>query len=87
MTTVSASPPLSSHDRVTAVNQVLSEVVDLTLTVGQAQHTVRDGHELPAELDWLFISARAWAALLVDADSALGAVRPVWAARLRKGSL
>ena len=69
-------PPLSSHDPVTAVNQVLSEVVDLALTVRQAQHTVRDGHELRAELDRLFTSARAWAALLVDADSALGVSAP-----------
>jgi len=52
--------------------EVLSQVVDLALTVRQARHTMREGHELRAELDRLSISAPAWAALLVDADSAPG---------------
>jgi len=69
-------PPLSSHDPVTALNEVRSEVVDLALTARQAQHTVREGHELRAELDRVFTSAPAWAALLVDADNARRGGRP-----------
>jgi hypothetical protein len=72
MTTGSSFPHCLRTTRSLPVNEVLSEVVDLGLTVRQAQRTVREGHELRAELDRLFTSARACAALLVDTDSALG---------------
>ena len=64
------APP--SRDPITALNKIHSEVVDLALTVQQTQHTVQQGHKLRDDFDRLFTSARTWAALLVDADNALG---------------
>ena len=64
------APP--SRDPITALNKIHSDVVNLALTVQQTQHTVQQGHELRDDFDRLFISVRTWAALLVDADNALG---------------
>src|SRR5580693_6267330 len=62
----------SSSEQVTALNQVLSEVIDVAVATRQARHAVPEGHRLHAELDRLSASARSWAEQLVDADSALG---------------
>lgn len=62
----------SANDPLSALNQVLSEVIDLAVTTRQAGHAVPRGHELHAELDRLFASARSWAEQLVGVDSAMG---------------
>lgn len=64
----SASP----HDPVVALNQVLSEVIDMVMALRQAHRKVPETHELRAELDQLFSDARRWAELLMAADTARG---------------
>lgn len=59
-------------DPIVALNEVLSEVIDVVLAVRQAHHRVPEGHELHAELDRLSGDIRSWADLLATADSALG---------------
>ena len=66
---VSALPP---HDPVAALNQVLSEVIDVVLDVRQAHRRVPGTHALHAVLDQLFGDLKAWAGLLMDQDVALG---------------
>jgi hypothetical protein len=64
----SASP----HDPIVALNEVLSEVIDMVMALRQAHRKVPGTHELHAELDQLFSDARRWAELLVAADTARG---------------
>jgi hypothetical protein len=64
----SASP----HDPMVALNEVLSEVIDMVMGLRQAHRKVPETHELHAELDQLFSDARRWAELLVAADTARG---------------
>lgn len=64
----SASP----HDRMAAVNEVLSEIIDMVMGLRQAHRRVPETHPLHAELDQLFSDARGWAELLVEADTARG---------------
>jgi len=64
----SASP----RDPMAAVNDVLSEVIDVVMALRQAHHAVPESHELHAKLDQLFSDARTWAELLVEADTARG---------------
>jgi DNA-binding ferritin-like protein len=66
---VSALPP---HDPAAALNQVLSEVIDVVLDVRQAHRRVPGTHALHAVLDQLFGDLKAWAGLLMDQDVALG---------------
>jgi hypothetical protein len=55
-----------------AVNDVLSEVIDVAMALRQAHRRVPEAHELHAELDQLSGDARAWAELLMEADTAHG---------------
>ncbi len=64
----SASP----HDPMAALNEVLSEVIDVVMALRQAHRKVPETHELHAELDQLFSDARTWAELLMAADTARG---------------
>jgi DNA-binding ferritin-like protein len=64
--------PLPSGDPVAALNQVLSEVIDVVLDVRQAHRRVPGTHALHAVLDQLFGDLKAWAGLLMDQDLALG---------------
>lgn len=64
----SASP----RDPMVAVNEVLSDVIDMVMALRQAHRKVPETHELHAELDQLFSGARRWAELLVEADTARG---------------
>jgi DNA-binding ferritin-like protein len=59
-------------DLATALNQVLSEVIDGVLDVRQAYRRVPATHALHGVLDQLLGDLRAWARLLADQDLALG---------------
>ena len=65
------SPP-RRDDPATALNQVLSEVIDGVLDVRQAYRRVPEAHALHGVLDQLLGDLRAWARLLSDQDLALG---------------
>ncbi len=59
-------------DPLTALNLVLSEVIDGVLDVRQALRRVPGAHALHGVLDQLFVDLRAWARLLADQDLAQG---------------
>jgi len=60
------------EDPTTALNQVLSDVIDAILDVRQAHRRVPETHALHALLDRLFADLKTWARLLADQDLALG---------------
>ena len=62
----------SQHDPMAALNEVLSEVIDVVMALAQAHRKVSETHQLHAELDQLFSNAKTWAELLVEADTARG---------------
>src|SRR5258708_19385141 len=66
---MTAEPP---HDPIAALNEVLSEVIDVVMALRQGHRRVPEGHELHAELDQLFSDAKSWAELLMEADTARG---------------
>ena len=66
---MTAEPP---RDPIAALNEVLSEVIDVVMALRQAHRRVPEGHELHAELDQLFSDAKRWAELLMEADTARG---------------
>jgi DNA-binding ferritin-like protein len=59
-------------DPMTALNQVLSEIIDIVQEVKQAHRKVPGTHALHAELDQLFEDLAAWARVLVEQDEARG---------------
>jgi hypothetical protein len=59
-------------DPMTALNMVLSEVIDIVQEVKQAHRKVPETHALHAALDRLFDDLGAWARVLIEQDEARG---------------
>jgi DNA-binding ferritin-like protein len=64
--------PARRDDPTAALNEVLSEVIDMVLDVKQAHRRVPETHALHAVLDQLFDDLRTWARLIADQEQALG---------------
>jgi membrane protein DedA with SNARE-associated domain/DNA-binding ferritin-like protein len=66
---MSETPP---HDPIAALNQVLSDVIDVVQDVKQAHRQAPEAHALHTALDELSGDLRTWADLLLERDEALG---------------
>ncbi len=63
---------MAPDDPATALNQVLSDVIDIVQDVKQAHRKVPQTHALHAELEELSEDLRTWAGVLLERDEALG---------------
>jgi hypothetical protein len=63
---------MSDSDPITALNEVLSEIIDVVQEVKQARRRVDASHALRPEVDQLFDDVLSWAQLLMIQDEALG---------------
>ena len=63
---------MSGSEAIAALNEILSEVMDVVQDVKQANWRVSPNHSLHAELNELYDDVRAWAQRLILQDESLG---------------